>query len=75
MGDLTHYSLQHTASLNIHRGIIMNKLITALAFEYAAYEAKPTKACSKRIRDLLNQIQKTAVAEKKALIAADAAGY
>jgi len=53
----------------------MNKLITALASEYAAYETKPTKACSKRIRDLLNQIQKTAVAEKKALIAADAAGY
>lgn len=53
----------------------MKKLIDTLASEYAAYEAKPTKASSKRIRDLLNQIQKTAVAEKKALIEADKAGY
>lgn len=53
----------------------MHALINKLSSEYAIYSVKPTKASAKRIRELLNQIQKGAVAEKKRLIAADVAGY
>ena len=53
----------------------MHELIKSLHAEYTAYELKPTKASAKRIRDLLNQVQKTAVAEKARLVSADKAGY
>lgn len=53
----------------------MESLIQKLNSEYAMFNQKPTKASSKRIRDLINQIQKSAVAEKKRLIEADKAGY
>lgn len=53
----------------------MQTLISKLSSEYATYTVKPTKAGAKRIRDLLNQVQKLAVAEKKRLVEADKAGY
>ena len=51
------------------------ELISKLQAELSNYEAKPTKASSKRIRDYINQVQKQAVAMKKALIEADKVGY
>jgi hypothetical protein len=51
----------------------MKDLIIKLNAEYAAYEAKPTKACSKRIRDLLNEVKKGAPAERARLVEADKA--
>jgi hypothetical protein len=43
----------------------------ALIAESEAYEAKPTKASSKRLRAHINNIQKSAVAAKKELIEKD----
>jgi hypothetical protein len=47
--------------------ILAEKYIT----EVEAYASKPTKASSKRLRDLINQMQKLAVATKKHLIELD----
>jgi len=48
---------------------------TALAEKYIteveAYASKPTKASSKRLRDLINQMKKIATAAKAELLAAD----
>lgn len=52
-----------------------NTTVEAFNAEYEKYAIKPTKASSKRLRDLINQMQKQAVATKKDLILSDAAGY
>lgn len=46
-------------------------LVAKYQSEVAAYTVKPTKASSKRLRDLINQMQKAAVAAKKELIDLD----
>ncbi len=48
-----------------------NKLIKLYAEELSKYKDKPTKASSKRLRDLINQMQKNAVGAKKILISID----
>ena len=52
-----------------------NTLVEAFNSEYQKFALKPTKASSKRLRDLINQMQKLAVATKQSLIKSDAAGY
>ena len=42
-----------------------------LISEHEAYGTKPTKACSKRMRDALNTVKKVATPAKQELIAAD----
>lgn len=44
-----------------------------LVAEADAYEARPTKACSKRMREHLNNIKKLATPAKQELIQADKA--
>ena len=48
-------------------------ILDALSAEIEAYNAKPTKACSKRIRKLSNQLGKDGVQLRAALVAADKA--
>ena len=48
-----------------------NLLITKYQAESEAYASKPTKASSKRLRDLINHMQKIAVDTKKHLIKLD----
>lgn len=55
---------------NVNKAI---ELAQALLNEKAAYDAKPTKAGSKRMRDALNELKKVATDAKKELIAADGA--
>lgn len=52
-----------------------NTVVEAFNAEYQKYALKPTKSGSKRLRDLINQMQKLAVATKKDLILSDMAGY
>jgi len=49
------------------------ELVNNLIKEIEAYENKPTKACSLRIRKLSNQIGKDGVQLRAALVAADKA--
>ena len=49
------------------------ELAQAFLNEKAAYEAKPTKAASKRMRDALNEMKKVVTAAKAELVAADKA--
>lgn len=49
------------------------ELAQAFLKEKAAYEAKPTKAASKRMRDALNEMKKVVTAAKAELVAADKA--
>jgi hypothetical protein len=49
------------------------ELAEKLIAEKAAYDARPTKASSKRMRDYLNQSKKVATAAKQELIEADKA--
>ena len=46
-------------------------LVAKFQSEAASYASKPTKASSKRLRDLINQMQKLAVSTKKHLIELD----
>lgn len=48
-----------------------NNLVTAYQNESSMYAHRPTKASSKRMRDLINQMQKLAVSTKKHLISLD----
>ena len=48
-----------------------NSLVSKYQSEASMYASKPTKASSKRLRDLINQMQKIAVATKKHLIELD----
>lgn len=48
-------------------------LAEKLIAEKATYDARPTKAGSKRMRDYLNQIKKVATVAKQELITADKA--
>ena len=48
-----------------------NSLVSKYQSEASMYASKPTKASSKRLRDLINQMQKIAVATKKHLIDLD----
>jgi len=48
-----------------------NTLVSKYQSEASMYAAKPTKASSKRLRDLINQMKKLATAAKAELIAAD----
>ena len=50
-------------------------LANSFTVEAALYKAKPTKASAKRLRDIINQMQKIAVSTKKTLIDLDKAGY
>lgn len=52
-----------------------NTLVEAFNAEYQKFSLKPTKASSKRLRDIINQMQKLSVATKKSLIESDAVGY
>ncbi len=52
-----------------------NTLVEAFNEEYQKFSLKPTKASSKRLRDLINQMQKIAVSTKKSLIESDSVGY
>jgi hypothetical protein len=55
---------------NVNKAV---ELAQAFLAEKASYDAKPTKAASKRMRDALNEMKKTATAAKADLIAADKA--
>lgn len=55
--------------------IEFNILAQAYVAQASSYNAKPTKAAAKRMRDLINQIQKHSVITKKALVELDKAGY
>ena len=46
-------------------------LVSKYQSEASMYATKPTKASSKRLRDLINQMQKLAVSTKKHLIELD----
>lgn len=48
-----------------------NSLVSKYQSEASMYASKPTKAGSKRMRDLINQMQKLAVPTKKHLISLD----
>jgi hypothetical protein len=48
-----------------------NTLVSKYHSEVSLYASKPTKASSKRLRGLINQMQKLAVATKKHLIELD----
>jgi len=48
-----------------------SNLVASYQTELALYRAKPTKASSARLRGLINQMQKIAVATKKHLIELD----
>lgn len=48
-----------------------NTLVSKYQSEASLYASKPTKASSKRLRDLINQMQKIAVSTKKHLIDLD----
>ena len=48
-----------------------NTLVTRYQAEAASYASKPTKAASKRMRDLINKRQKLAVETKRKLISLD----
>lgn len=48
-----------------------NTLTTKYTEELHKYSTKPSKASSKRLRDIINQMQKNAVGAKKALINLD----
>ena len=50
-----------------------SNLVTAFAEEQASYAIKPTKASSKRLRDISNQLSKRGPALRKELVAADKA--
>lgn len=52
-----------------------NTLVEAFNDEYQKFSLKPTKASSKRLRDIINQMQKLAVSTKQSLIKSDAVGY
>ena len=52
-----------------------NTLVEAFNAEYQKFALKPTKASSKRLRDLINQLQKLSVATKQSLIQSDTVGY
>ena len=52
-----------------------NTLVEAFNDEYQKFSLKPTKASYKRLRDLINQMQKLAVATNQSLIKSDEAGY
>ena len=49
--------------------------IKDLASEVEAYEAKPTKTSSKRIRLMLGQLKKDVASIRQALVDADKVGY
>jgi topoisomerase IA-like protein len=53
---------------NVNKAV---ELAQAFLSEKAAYDAKPTKAASKRMRSALNEMKKTVTAAKADLIAAD----
>ena len=56
----------------------MKELMTladALTTELEAYAAKPTKACSARIRKITQQLNNLGPTIRKELVAADKAGY
>jgi len=48
-----------------------NTLVSKYQSEVSLYTVKPTKASSKRLRDLINQMKKIATATKAELLAAD----
>ena len=50
-------------------------LVQKLETELVAYTAKPTKACSARIRKLTQQLNNDGPSIRKALVAADKKGY
>ena len=52
-----------------------DNLVQKFNEQISAFETKPTKAESKRLRDTMNQMQKLAVAAKKDLIEMDTEGY
>ena len=52
-----------------------NTIVEAFNSEYQKFTLKPSKASSKRLRDLINQMQKSAVATKQSLIKSDTVGY
>ena len=55
---------------NLNEAVVAAK---ALIAEHEAYENKPTKACSKRMRAALNTVKKLATPAKQELITADKA--
>lgn len=48
-----------------------NTLVSKYQSEASLYASKPTKASSKRLRDLINQMKKLSTPAKQALIALD----
>jgi hypothetical protein len=48
-----------------------NTLVSKYQSEVSLYASKPTKASSKRLRGLINQMKKIATAAKAELLAAD----
>lgn len=52
-----------------------NTLVEAFGTEYQKFALKPTKASSKRLRALINQMKKIATPTKQALVESDAVGY
>ena len=53
----------------------LTTLVQTLETEIAAYNAKPTKACSARIRKLTQRLNNIGPSVRRALIEADKAGY
>lgn len=50
-------------------------LVAKFQSEYSTYSVKPTKASSKRLRDLANQMKKLSTPVKAHLVELDKAGY
>jgi hypothetical protein len=55
---------------NVNKAV---ELSQAFLSEKASYDAKPTKAASKRMRDALNELKKVVTAAKSELVEADKA--
>ena len=53
----------------------LTTLVQQLETEIASYNAKPTKACSARIRKLTQRLNNIGPSVRRALIEADKAGY
>ena len=53
----------------------LTTLVRQLETEIASYNAKPTKACSARIRKLTQRLNNIGPSIRKELVAADRKGY
>ena len=53
----------------------LTTLVQTLETEIAAYNAKPTKACSARIRKLTQRLNNIGPSVRKSLVEADRKGY